>query len=62
MIVPWIGSPLSALLKAVQPQSSARFVGMVSFLRRQEAPGQRTQPWYPWPYFEALTMAEGHER
>ncbi|MEX0741744.1 MAG: protein-methionine-sulfoxide reductase catalytic subunit MsrP, partial [Phycisphaeraceae bacterium] len=30
----------------------------VSFNRREQAIGQRTQDWYPWPYFEGLRMDE----
>ncbi len=58
MAVPWSGFPLSALLARVEPTSQARFVRFVSFTRPEQAPGQRTQTWYPWPYFEALRMDE----
>src|SRR5260370_6494331 len=58
MAVPWIGFPMAALIKRVEPLSAARFVRMVSFLRPEEAIGQRQQRWYPWPYYEGLTMAE----
>jgi sulfoxide reductase catalytic subunit YedY len=58
MAVPWNGFPLSALLARVEPTSEARFVRFVSFQRPEQAPGQRTQTWYPWPYFEALRMDE----
>src|SRR5262245_12240079 len=59
--VPWTGFPLVALVKKAEPLSDARFVRFVSFLRPSEAPGQN-QTNYPWPYHEALTMAEAtHE-
>ncbi len=58
MVVPWIGFPLKKLIDLAQPTSQARYLRMVSFLRPSEAPGQKDQPWYPWPYFEGLTMAE----
>ncbi|MBI4550747.1 MAG: protein-methionine-sulfoxide reductase catalytic subunit MsrP [Candidatus Latescibacteria bacterium] len=58
MAVPWTGFPMKALLDHVQPKSSATHVRMLTFLRPSEAPGQREQDWYPWPYFEGLTMAE----
>lgn len=58
MAVPWVGFPLSALIRRVQPRSSARFVRFVSFLRPEQAIGQRTQRWYPWPYYEGLRMEE----
>jgi sulfoxide reductase catalytic subunit YedY len=58
MTVPWTGFPLKALLDLVEPTDRATHVRMVSFLRPEQAPGQRTQPWYPWPYYEGLTLAE----
>lgn len=62
MTVPWVGFPLHRLLERVQPLSSARYVRFVSFNRPDEAVGQRTQTWYPWPYYEGLRMDEAmHE-
>ena len=58
MAVPWTGFPLKALIDEVQPLSSARYVRLVSFDRPDQAPGQKWQPWYPWPYFEGLSLAE----
>ena len=58
MTVPWTGFPLHRLLDRVQPLSSGNYVRFVSFNRPEEAVGQRTQPWYPWPYYEALRMDE----
>lgn len=58
MIVPWSGFPLSALIKEVEPTSHAKYVRMLSFYRPSQAVGQKTQPWYSWPYYEGLTMAE----
>jgi methionine sulfoxide reductase catalytic subunit len=58
MTVPWTGFPLHRLLDRVQPLSSGNYVRFVSFHRPDEAVGQRTQPWYPWPYYEALRMDE----
>jgi len=57
MAVPWTGFPLKKLVDYCEPLGSARHVRMVSFLRPEEAPGQ-LKPWYPWPYFEGLRMAE----
>ena len=57
MAVPWTGFPLSALIKAVEPTSEARFVKMTTFLDRTVAFGQ-LQFWHPWPYVEALMMNE----
>ena len=58
MAVPWIGFPMSALLKEVEPLASAKFVRFVSVMRRAEQPGIGEAPWYPWPYFEALRLDE----
>ena len=58
VIVPWVGFPLADFVKWARPRSSARFLRMVSFFKPDLAIGQRTQDWYPWPYFEGLTMAE----
>lgn len=58
MDVPWTGFPLRRLIEWVQPLSSARYVRFVSFLRPEQAIGQRTQTWYPWPYYEGLRMDE----
>lgn len=57
MAVPWTGFALSALVERARPLGSAKYVVMQSFHNPKVAPGQR-QTWYPWPYTEALTMAE----
>jgi sulfoxide reductase catalytic subunit YedY len=57
MAVPWTGFPFSALIKAVEPTSGARFVKMTTFLDRTVALNQ-LQFWHPWPYVEGLTMEE----
>ncbi len=58
VVVPWIGFPLRSLLERVQPEPEARYVRMVSFHRPEQAPGQKRQTWYPWPYYEALRVDE----
>ncbi len=58
MVVPWTGYPLRALIEKFRPLSTANFVRFVSFDRPDEAIGQRSQPWYPWPFYEALRMDE----
>lgn len=61
MAVPWTGFPLKKLLDRVEPLSDAKFVRFVSFLRPEQAPGQRNR-YFPWPYYEALRMDEAmHE-
>jgi sulfoxide reductase catalytic subunit YedY len=58
VVVPWIGFPLAKLVEWARPKSAARYLRMVSFLKPDEAVGQKDQPWYPWPYYEGLTMEE----
>jgi len=55
--VPWTGFPLAALVAMAKPQSSAKYLKMVTFMDPSMAPGQK-QFFYPWPYTEGLTMAE----
>ncbi|WP_068086218.1 protein-methionine-sulfoxide reductase catalytic subunit MsrP [Polycladidibacter stylochi] len=57
MVVPWQGIPLAALLDKAGPLSTAKYVRFESFSMPEVASGQR-QPWYPWPYVEALSIAE----
>lgn len=57
MVVPWVGVPLSQLLKRFEPDSDARFVRFKTAVRRDEMPGLR-RPILDWPYQEGLTMAE----
>jgi methionine sulfoxide reductase catalytic subunit len=58
MVVPWTGFPLHRLLQAVRPLSAARHVRMLTFLRPSQAPGQKRQSWYAWPYYEGLRIEE----
>lgn len=58
MVVPWNGFPLSDLIKKVQPQNSAKYIKFTSFDDPTVAPGQKRYRDLPWPYTEALTMAE----
>ncbi len=58
MTVPWIGFPLRKLVEMAAPTSGAKFVRMETFNDPDVARGIKTQPWYPWPYVEGVTMAE----
>lgn len=61
VIIPWIGFPVKKLVELVAPTPKARFIRMVSFLRPEQAPGQRGGTWESyWPYHEGLTMAEAN--
>jgi sulfoxide reductase catalytic subunit YedY len=59
-VAPWTGIPLAAFLRMVKPLSSAKYVRFTTFLRPDQAPGQRPSFFsrLPWPYTEGLTMAE----
>jgi sulfoxide reductase catalytic subunit YedY len=59
MVIPWIGFPLSELLKRVEPLGSAKFVAFETVLRPDEMPGQRGFfPALEWPYVEGLRLDE----
>ena len=58
MAIPWSGFPFAKFVELVQPLASAKYVRMETFLDKSMAPGQRTLPYYPWPYVEGLTIAE----
>ncbi len=58
LTVPWTGFPLAKLIERCQPLSSATFVQFTSVHRPDEMPGIPNQPWYDWPYYEALRMDE----
>ena len=57
MVIPWIGFPLSKLLKEVEPTSEAKYVRFETVTRPDEMPGE-TDNLYPWPYQEGLRMDE----
>ena len=57
MVIPWIGYPLSNLLRAVQPTGKAKYVEFVTLLDPAQMPGQ-SNPVLQWPYREGLRMDE----
>jgi sulfoxide reductase catalytic subunit YedY len=59
MVIPWVGFPLSEVLKRVEPQGSARYVAFETLVRPSEMPAQSGffQP-LPWPYVEGLRLDE----
>lgn len=57
MVIPWLGFPLSALLKAVEPMGSAKYIGFETVMRPEEMPGLDNYL-YPWPYVEGLRLDE----
>ncbi|PJK28563.1 protein-methionine-sulfoxide reductase catalytic subunit MsrP [Minwuia thermotolerans] len=57
MVAPWAGFPLAKLVAAAGPKPDAKYVVFKTFMDPDTARGQR-QSWYPWPYIEAMTVAE----
>jgi sulfoxide reductase catalytic subunit YedY len=57
MVIPWVGIPLSAVLKRAEPQGKAGFVAFTTLFRPGEMPGQHTDS-LQWPYVEGLRMDE----
>jgi len=60
MVVPWLGFPMNALLKAVEPTSQAKFVRFTSYYDRNITKGPIFPPgdFLPFPYHEALRIEE----
>lgn len=59
MVIPWIGFPLSELLKRVGTTSRAKYVAFTTVKRPEEMPGQRSLTGLiDWPYTEGLRIDE----
>ena len=62
MVIPWIGIPLAALIKRVEPTSKARFVEFLTLVDPQQFPAQQKGIFsissLDWPYVEGLRMDE----
>lgn len=62
MAVPWTGFPFAKLAAKVGVRNEATHVRLVTFFDPERAPGQKSMPWYTWPYYEGMTMPEAmHE-
>jgi len=57
MVIPWLGLPLAALLKHVEPQGAAKYVEFISAADRQSMPGIASAV-LDWPYLEGLRLDE----
>jgi sulfoxide reductase catalytic subunit YedY len=57
MVIPWVGIPLSSILKRAEPTAKATFVEFTTLLRPSEMVGQN-QASLTWPYMEGLRMDE----
>jgi sulfoxide reductase catalytic subunit YedY len=59
MVVPWLGFPMKALLEAVEPTSTAKFVRFTSFYAPKITSGPAVHLGsLPWPYTEGLRIEE----
>ena len=62
MVIPWIGFPLAALLRRVEPTGQAKYVEFITLLDPSQFPAQR--PGFfgfsslDWPYVEGLRLDE----
>lgn len=57
MVVPWIGFPLSELIRRCDITGNARFVEFVTLADPSQMPYVRV-PLLPWPYLEAVRLDE----
>ena len=57
MVIPWIGFPLAALLREVEPLGAARYVAFETLHDPRQMPGQRRAV-LKWPYREGLRLDE----
>jgi methionine sulfoxide reductase catalytic subunit len=62
MVIPWIGFPLSTLLKRVEPTGQAKYVAFTTLLDPEQFPGQKKGLFnlgsLDWPYTEGLRLDE----
>jgi sulfoxide reductase catalytic subunit YedY len=62
MIIPWIGYPLSALLKRVEPLAKAKYVEFQTLVDPEQFPAQKKGLFsfgsLDWPYVEGLRLDE----
>jgi len=62
MIIPWIGYPLSAILKQVEPRPGAKYVEFTTLKDPEQFPGQKPSflgfGSLDWPYTEGLRLDE----
>jgi methionine sulfoxide reductase catalytic subunit len=57
MVIPWVGFPISELLKKIEPTSEANYVRFETIYDPEQMPGQKSR-WYDWPYVEGLRLDE----
>jgi len=59
MVIPWVGVPLSELIRRVEPTGNAKYVEFVTLADRAQMPGL-SSPVLSWPYVEGLRIDEAN--
>ena len=57
MVIPWNGVSLSTMLKALQPNSKAKYVAFTTLFDPKQFPNQKGNS-IPWPYRDGLRIDE----
>lgn len=57
MVIPWLGFPLSELVKRVEPTGNAKYVAFQTLYDPTQLPGQKSSV-LDWPYVEGLRIDE----
>jgi len=57
MVIPWVGIPLSDVIKGFEPTSKATYIQFFTLYDPEQMPGQKADI-LPWPYTESLRMDE----
>ena len=57
MVIPWLGFPLAALVKRLEPTSRAKYVAFTTLRDPEQLPGQNRDV-LEWPYVEGLRIDE----
>jgi sulfoxide reductase catalytic subunit YedY len=57
MVIPWVGFPLNALIRRVEPTAKAKYVAFATLHDPKQMPGQRRGV-LDWPYVEGLRLDE----
>jgi len=57
MVIPWVGVPMSSIVKKFKPTAKAKYVQFLTHLDKKEMNGTRF-PVLDWPYTEGLRMDE----
>jgi sulfoxide reductase catalytic subunit YedY len=59
MVIPWIGYPLSELIKKAEPTGNAKYIEFTSLADKKQMPGVNDSV-LDWPYVEGLRLDEAN--